>query len=197
MATSHLFSHNELMELGLRSVGRNVRIDRSVRLFGAERMSFGDHVRIDPFCILSAGPAGMRIGRNVHIAAYCSLVGQEKIELDDFAGLSARVSIFSSTDDYSGGALTNPTVPAAFLNVRSAPVVLGRHVIVGAGSVILPGVALGLGASVGALTLIRKNVDEYAIMAGTPAKQIGRRAEVLLEKEAEYLRWERDQEENA
>ncbi|WP_454021112.1 acyltransferase [Azospirillum sp. Marseille-Q6669] len=196
MTSPHLFSRDELMEMGLRSIGRNVRIDRSVRLFGAERMSFGDHVRIDPFCILSAGPDGIRVGRNVHIAAYCSLVGQAKIELEDFAGLSARVSIFSSTDDYSGGALTNPTVPAAFLNVRSAPVFLGRHVIIGAGSVILPGVTIGLGASVGALSLIRKDVDEYAIMAGNPAKQISTRADSLLQREAEYLAWEKAQDDH-
>lgn len=186
----HLFTDQELRDIGFGSVGRNVRIDRSVRIFGAERIVVGDHVRIDPFCILSAGEGGLSIGRNVHIAAHCVLIAKERVELQDFSGISARVAIYTSNDDYSGGWLTGPTVPDAFRNVTNGPVILSKHVIVGAGSVILPGVTIGLAASIGALTLIRKDVPPFAIMGGNPARQIGSRSESILERERAFLQTE-------
>lgn len=190
MSFSHVFTREELLELGLRSVGQDVNIDRSVRIFGTERLSIGDHVRIDPFCIISAGPDGISIGRNVHIAGYCFVGGRGRIEIQDFAGLSSHVSVYSATDDYTGGAMTNPTVAEEFKNVRDAPVVLKRHAIIGASSVILPGVTVGLAAAIGALTMIRKDVADFAIMSGCPAKEVGKRSDSILEREAEFLRQE-------
>lgn len=187
MNPPHLYSEAELRGLGFAHVGRDVRLDRSVRLFGIERISIGDHCRIDSFCILSAGAGGIAIGRNVHVAAYCAMVGRGRIELGDFANLSQRCSIFSSSDDYTGAAMTNPTIPEEFTQVTHAPVRLGRHVIMGCGSVVLPGVTIGIGAAMGALTLIRHDVPDFAIMAGNPARQLRERARTMLELEQAYL----------
>lgn len=187
MSAPHLYSEEELRALGFAHVGRDVRLDRSVRFFGIGRISIGDHSRIDPFCVLSAGPDGIAIGRNVHIAAYCGMVGRARIELGDFAGLSQRCSLFSSSDDYTGAAMTNPTVPEEFTRVEHGAVRLGRHVIIGCGSVVLPGVSIGLGAAVGALSVIRQDVPDFAIMAGNPARKLGERARTMLELELAYL----------
>jgi galactoside O-acetyltransferase len=102
--------------------------------------------------------------------------------------LSQRVSIYSATDDYTGTALTNPTVPREYLNVRTAPVHLGRHVIVGSGSVILPGVWIGEGAAVGALSLVHRDLPEWGIYAGTPARRLRDRSKAMLAAEATLLR---------
>jgi galactoside O-acetyltransferase len=173
--------------MGFARVGRNVRLDRSVRLFGIERIAIGDHTRIDAFCILSAGAGGIAIGRNVHVAAYGAMVGRGPIVLGDFANLSQRCSIFGSSDDYTGSAMTNPTVPEAFTRVEHGPVTLGRHVIMGCGTVVLPGVAIGLGAAIGALSLVRGDVPDFAIMAGIPARRVGERKRDLLALERAYL----------
>jgi acetyltransferase-like isoleucine patch superfamily enzyme len=58
-------------------------------------------------------------------------------------------------------------------------------VIVGAGSVILPGVTIGQGAAVGALTLVRKDVPPFTIVAGPRGEAIGERDRRLLELEQE------------
>ncbi|WP_348638403.1 hypothetical protein [Paraburkholderia sp. D15] len=50
------------------------------------------------------------------------------------------------------------SVLCAYQHVKVAPVHLGRHVIVGSGSVILPGCALGEGVSVGAMSLVTKTL---------------------------------------
>ena len=176
-------SQQQLEALGFRQVGQDVQISDRASIYGAERIAIGDHVRIDDFCILSAGEGGIALGSYVHIAAYCSLIGAARISLDDFAGLSSRVSIYSSSDDYSGESLTNPTIPDRFRNVDTRPVHLGRHVIVGAGTVILPGVTINDGAAVAALSLVKGDCEAFKIYAGSPARRCGLRSENLLKLE--------------
>jgi len=57
------------------------------------------------------------IGNYVHIAVFSFLIGHRNISMDDFLGLSSRVSIYSSSDDYSGKFMTNPMVASEFTNV--------------------------------------------------------------------------------
>lgn len=170
--------------LGLARVGRGVRISDRASIYRADRVSIADHARIDDFCILSAGDGGIDIGSYVHVACYSSLIGREQIVLRDFAGLSGRVSVYSSSEDYSGESLTNPTVPEAYRKPIHGRVLLERHAIVGAGSVILPGVTLGLGVSVGALTLVARDLERFGVYLGVPARKIGTRKQDLLQLEA-------------
>lgn len=109
--------------------------------------------------------------------------------MSDFTGLSSRVALYTSTDDFVDGFLTNPTIPDRFRHVRSGPIKLGRHALIGCGSVVMPNVSLGFGASVGALTLVRAAVGDCEIIAGNPAKRLPtRRSRERLEAlEAEYL----------
>jgi galactoside O-acetyltransferase len=177
-----------LDSLGFRSIGSNVLISERASIYGASRISIGTNVRIDDFCILSAGEGGITIGNNIHIGAAATLIGQGSIGLGDFANLSGRTAVYSSSDDYSGRTLTNPTVPNAYKDIDSRPVSIGRHVIVGSGSVILPGTILGEGCAVGALSLVSGAWEPFTILAGTPAKQHGVRERTLLEVEGRYLR---------
>ncbi|MSQ85028.1 MAG: hypothetical protein EXR77_19505 [Myxococcales bacterium] len=88
----------------------------------------------------------------------------------DFSGLSQGVRIYSGSDDYTGGFLTNPTIPARYLGTQSGVVVLSRHVIIGSNTVILPRVTIGEGSSVGAQALVSKSLEPWGIDAGGPAK---------------------------
>jgi acetyltransferase-like isoleucine patch superfamily enzyme len=130
--------------------------------------------------VISAGAGGVAIGRHVHLAAFCLLAGAERIVLHDYAGLSSRVSIYSSSDDYSGAHMTNPTVPADYTGVQHGPVTLGRHVIVGAGSVVLPGCSLHAGSGIGALSLVRRDCEALGLYSGVPARRIGWRSSAMF-----------------
>lgn len=179
------FSDRELRELGFASIGENVCLSRKASIFGGERISLGAHSRIDDFCVLSAGEGGgIAIGQHVHIGVFCSVIGSALISLCDFSGLSSRVTIYSSSDDYSGAAMTNPTVPIEFTNVEHRAVKIGRHAIIGSGSVILPGAEVGDGVAVGALSLVKGHLAPYRIFAGVPAKPIGERERGFLTLEA-------------
>lgn len=176
-----------LNAMGFASLGRNVLISERASIYGAKQIYIGSNVRIDDFCILSAGEGGIAIGNNIHIAAAATLIGRARIELMDFSNVSGRVSIYSSSDDYSGRAMTNPTVPETYKNVDSRPVSLGKHVIVGCGSVILPGACLAEGCAVGALSLVQGKWPSFTILAGIPARKRGERHRDLLKLEQQFM----------
>jgi acetyltransferase-like isoleucine patch superfamily enzyme len=185
------YTAEELREM-LGSVGENVSLNRSVVLYGAKNIHVGSNVRIDCFCVLSAGSTGIVIGDYVHIAAYTALFGSGgKIQLDSFSGLSSRVSVYTGTEDYMEGFLGNPTIPGKYRKVTSGNVVLKKHALVGTGSVIMPGVTLELGASVGALSFVNRDVPEFSVAVGIPCRIAGRRSRRLLELET-ALRAESD-----
>lgn len=182
-----MLSRSAIEAMGFASLGAEVQISDKATFYGAARIHIGSHVRIDDFCVLSAGIGGIEIGSRIHIAVYTSLIGAGKITLSDFCNLSSRVSIYSSSDDYSGATLTNPTVPDEYKNVHHAPVHLGRHVIVGSGSVILPGITLEDGVAIGALSLVTKNCESFGIYAGNPARRIKDRRRDLLQLESQMI----------
>jgi galactoside O-acetyltransferase len=178
---------DEIKRLGLARVGKNILLSSKASYYNSQNIAIGDYTRIDDFCVLSAGVGGISIGRNVHIAVYSQLIGAGRIILEDFSGLSSRVSIYSSNDDYSGSAMTNPTIPCEFTNVTNAGVTIGRHAIIGSGSVVLPGVTLDEGVAIGALSLVTKNCEAFTIYAGSPLKRLGSRDRNLLEVERAFL----------
>ncbi|RQO57135.1 galactoside O-acetyltransferase [Paucibacter sp. KBW04] len=176
-----------LEKMGFSSIGENVQISDRASFYGVERIALGSNVRIDDFCVLSAGSGGICIGQHVHIAVYSSLIGAGKITLSDFSNISSRVSIYSSSDDHTGKTMTNPTVPAAYTGVSHADVYLGKHVLVFSGSVILPGAVLEEGVVVGALSLVKNHCKAFGIYAGNPAKRIKERQRDLLKLEQKFL----------
>lgn len=182
-----IYTKQQLKNLGFLSVGENVRISTKASLYGVSSISIGDNVRIDDFCVLSAGEGGITIGSHVHIAVFSSLIGAGEITIGDFCNVSSRVAIYSSSDDYSGGYLTNPTINNEFTNVEHAPVTLCKHVILGAGCVILPNVTLADGVALGALTLVNSSLQGWGIYAGQPAKYIKPRSKDLLNLESAFL----------
>lgn len=181
------YSEGELAEIGFKCIGKNVRLSRKASIYNPAAIEVGSNVRIDDFCVLSAGRGGIAIGDYVHIAIYSSIMGDGRVVLESFCNISSRVAIYSSNDDYSGMTLTNPTVPPRYRNVQVGDVYFDKHCIVGACSVILPGVTLEQGVAIGALSLVKNNCTEFGIYAGSPAKKIKDRKKDLLELERSLL----------
>ena len=174
-----------LKEMGFKKLGNNVKISDKAAIYNCDRISIGDNTRIDDFCVISGT---VTLGRNVHIAIFNNVAGGELgVTLDDFSGLAYGCHVFTQSDDYSGKTLTNPTVPAAYKNEAKAAVYIGRHVIVGTSSLVLPGVNLAEGCSVGAMSMVTKSTDPWGIYFGIPAKRIKHRKQDLLELEHAYL----------
>jgi galactoside O-acetyltransferase len=157
-------------------------------MYGREHIRFGRHVRIDAFTVLTASPDGMEIGDFVHIGAHCVVLGSAaRVTFGRGAGLSPRVTLFTATDDFTSGVLVGPCIPSDLRGVRSGAVALADHAVVGCGSVILPGVTLGRGSAVGAMSLVRRDVEALAVV--TNQRVVGHRDRDLLDRlDAELLR---------
>lgn len=184
---STFYEQHELEDFGFCKLGKNVKIKRNACIYFTENVSLGDNVRIDDCSILVASREPVNIGSFVHIANHCCIAGSEGFEMEDFSGLSPGVMIFTGSDDYSGGKLTNPTVAKAYIGGRAGKVILRRHVIIGAGTVILPRVTIETGSSVGSMSLVNRSLPEWSVCFGTPARVLKRRKKDLLDLEKQFL----------
>jgi len=178
------YSPDELTALGLKSYGENVLISRKASLYSPEKMEFGNHVRIDDFCILSGA---IKLASYIHIASHTILIaGNHRIEMEDFSGISSHCSIYAESDDYSGNAMSNAMCPAQCRAPYGNPVLIKRYVIVGAGTTVLPGVCIEEGGAIGAMSLVTKNTPPWSISAGVPCKVIQARTQKILDLEKAF-----------
>ena len=179
----YFYTEEDLRSIGFRKIGKNIKIHSRSSIYGIENITIGDNVRIDDFAII-IGTGLVEIGSYVHIPNFCYIGATYGVTLEDFTTLAPGVMIFTLSDDYLGNKLTNPTVPREYTGGKAGKVTLRRHVIIGAGSVILPGSTVGEGSSVGALSLVNKDLKPWGVYAGIPAKWIKDRKKdmLLLEK---------------
>lgn len=163
------YSQQELNALGLKYCGKGVRLSRNATLYGVEHISIGDHSRVDDFCVLSGA---VTIGRYVHVAVYSALFGGNTgILIEDCATVSSRNCIYSENDDYSGEALSSGA-PLELRKITSGLVRLAPCSILGSGCVVLPGVTLGEGTAVGAMSLVNRDLEPWAIFGGIPCRKL-------------------------
>jgi len=154
-----------------RRCGSNVRIYASAKILSPENIMFGSNIIIDDFVFIGSHRR-LIIGNHVHIASHVSITGGGDVLISDFCGLSSGARLISGTDDFTGGALTGPTIPLEFRDIRRGKIILGAHAVVGANSVVLPDVIIGEGATIGAGSVVRRDLEPWGVYAGVPARQI-------------------------
>lgn len=165
----------------LKRCGKNVIIGKTVRIRYPELVEIGDNVIIDDFTYISTS---LYVEGNVHISAGAKLIGGRKasIVFGQFSTLAPNVVLSAGSDDYLAGVAT-PLVPSEFKgNCAIGEIKIGRHCIVGSGSVVLPNVTFGEGAALGALSLAKNNLSPWELYAGVPAKRIKSRDKMQILK---------------
>lgn len=164
------------------SAGTDVRIDEGCRILRPDLLSVGSNVRIDVGVVIS-GDHPVTLGDFVHLAAGAKIFASGgPVTLGHFSALSSDVKVYTVTDDYGASRLTNPTVPDDLRALVLGGVHVAEHAVIGAGSVVLPGSTLGAGVAVGALSLIGGDIEPGLVMAGWPARPIGRRDVAVLDR---------------
>ena len=181
------YTDKELSKVNFKSLCKNVKIKRNAGLFFTENMIIDDHTRIDDFTIIVASREEVHLGKHVHIGTHVYISGSDGFIAEDFVGISAGTKIFSSSDDYTGQKLTNSTMPRQYIGGPAGRIVLQKHVIIGANCVILPGVTIEVGTSLGAMTLVNKSLPPWGVYIGSPARKLRDRAQKLLALEHEFL----------
>ncbi|MCQ2324811.1 MAG: acyltransferase [Paludibacteraceae bacterium] len=171
------YTKEELSILGLKSYGDNVLISRKVSIYSPQKISVGNNVRIDDYCLLSGE---ITLGNNIHISAYSALYGAMGIEFKNNSGCSARTTIYSAMDDFSGDYLIGPMQPENKTHVTGGKVTIGEYVQLGAHCLVFPNLTIGTGSVVGALSLVTKDIPEWGIYVGIPAKFLRERSKNLV-----------------
>jgi acetyltransferase-like isoleucine patch superfamily enzyme len=170
----------------LKSCGTNVIIGKTVRIRYPELVEIGNNVIIDDFTYISTP---LKLHSNVHISAGCKIIGGKNafVEMFPFSTLAPNVVLSAGSDDYSDGIAT-PMVSLKYkANAKIGKIIINKHCIVGAGSVVLPDVTFHEGATLGALSLANKDLSEYKIYAGTPGRLIKERnKENILNLEKQF-----------
>lgn len=117
-------------------------------------------------------PRHIKIGQDSLLGEKITLDGRRQvkgstsgIEIGDHVDIASEVMIWTSDHD-----LSHPQMVT-----REEKVVIEDYVFIGPRAIILPGVTIGKGAVVAAGSVVTKDVPERAIVAGTPAKEIGHR----------------------
>jgi galactoside O-acetyltransferase len=163
----------------------NVDIGSMAMVCDLENISFGKYNVIDDFVYICLGK-GMKIGNNVHISAFSTITGGEYCTLGDFSTISVGSHILTGSDDFVGWGFGNPTTSMRFRNVKRAPVFIGKFARIGANSIIMPGVTIGVGSTVGANSVVTKDLEPWGVYLGN--KRIKNRdKEGVLKKYDEYL----------
>jgi acetyltransferase-like isoleucine patch superfamily enzyme len=176
---------NQAYKLRFAKVGQDVMIWPKAKIVSPEVISLDNSVIIDDFVFLMGG-AKTTIGSFVHIASFTSITGGGEFVMEDFAGLSSGTRVFTGNEDFLGGFLTGPTVPFPYRVPIRSFVRIGKHAVIGANAVVLPGVVIGEGAIVGANSLVKEDCRPWTVYVGSPVRELrSRPRQRIVELEAQ------------
>jgi len=160
MKNKNFYSEKELLNLKI-SVGKNCQISKKVSFYSKE-IKIGNRCRIDDDVVLKGK---IRLKNNVHIARGCTLSGDELgIIIDDFSALSNYVQIFAASDTYNTLSIPSATLNKEFQNkfsdVIKKKIIIGKCVLVGTMSLLLPGADIGNFSRIGALSIVHRKIKK-------------------------------------
>ena len=164
----------------LRSRWPTAKISSDIQLpgFKHELLELGDAVTICPGNIFAFGDelngfGAVRIGARTWLGQYNNLRAGGG---DILIGADCLISQFCTLVASNHGMDRTQPLKAQPPESHRTGVVLGNDVWLGAGVIITPGVTVATGAVIGANAVVTRNVPEYEIWAGIPAKKIGQRS---------------------
>ncbi|MFA0540175.1 acyltransferase [Vibrio sp. 10N.222.52.B7] len=178
-------SRDEIKKIGFLEVGNNVKISDKAIFYEPKKITIASNSRIDDLCIISGR---VSIGTYCHITPMCLIAGGVPgVVIGDFCTLAYGVKVFSQSDDYSGETMVNSLVSKEFKNEYFKEVIVEDDVIIGTNSIVMPGVTLQVGTSIGANSLVNKNTRPWSVNFGSPSKYIRERSRKLIELKSKFL----------
>ena len=159
-----------LMRTLCRRVGNDLQVGPDVVLRHADTMEFGDCVFIGAQVMIQGRFDGTcKIGNHVWIGPQAYLDARSLV-LEDYVGWGPGAKVLGSV--HTG---VPDDVPIIRTDLIIKPVTVGYGADIGMNAAILPGVHIGAHSIVGAGAVVTRDVPEYAIAAGVPARVIRNR----------------------
>ena len=111
-------------------------------------------------------PWGITVGQDSVIGDHCFLDGRASLKIGNHVSIASQVLIYNSEHD-----INSPDFKA-----REEPVEICDYAFIGPRAIILPGVTIGKGAVIAAGAVVTKDVAQFSIVGGVPAKEINKRS---------------------
>jgi len=179
-----------LYRMILGSMGRKCLVEKNIRFFNPARLMIGDRVFLGEGGLFDVGSGAdkITIGSDSHIARSVTVRTQlGKVEIGEKINIGANSFIYGYGDieigdntlianqvEIIGGDHTfeNVEVPMRFQGRSPSRIVIGEDVWIGTHAIIVGGVTIGKGAVIGAGAVVNRDIPEYAIAAGVPARVV-------------------------
>lgn len=157
------------------SIGERVSIDDDVLLdasgAGEKGISLGDGVIVSRSCVIQGKTGPVMIGNRADIGCNCIFSSVSGIEIGQSTLIAGHCYIGGGR--YRSDRLEIPMMDQGMYS--EGPVILGDDVWLGAGVIVLDGVRIGRGSIVGAGSVVTREIPEYSVAVGVPARVIGTR----------------------
>ena len=155
----------------LAGCGPGVVVEADARIFHPERVWLGAGVYVGHFAVLHGYHAGhLRIGAGSFVGQHVLLHGAGGLDIGDEVGIGAGVKIITSVHRDPGR-----QVPVIRGPLELAPVSIGAGSDIGVNAVVLPGVRIGRGVVVGAGAVVSRDLPDFVVAAGVPARVVRER----------------------
>jgi acetyltransferase-like isoleucine patch superfamily enzyme len=156
---------------------RLIRLPFDVR--NRENIDFGRGLttgfgcRIEAFPLDNSSNKIIKFGQNIEINDYVHIAACEKVIIGNYVLIASKVFISDiNHGNYKNNNQDSPLVKPNDRKLSTSPIVINDNVWIGEGVCILPGVTIGFGSIIGALSIVTKDIPEYSIAVGAPAEVI-------------------------
>ena len=129
------------------------------------RFWLGRRSVIESYCCINNAVGDVTIGDYTRIGIHCTVIGP--VCIGHHVNLAQGITVTALNHNFAD---TNRRIDEQGISTR--PVVIGDDVWIGANAVILPGVTIGRHVVVAAGAVVTKDVPDYCVVAGVPAKVV-------------------------
>lgn len=167
----------------LKHCGRNSSVQWPLQIHGGKYISIGDNFVAAKYLTLYAFDSYretgkkykpvIEIGNNVTVTEFCQISCIERVEIGD--GTLLGRNVFIADNGHGIGKGLEKDIPPVERELTSkGPVIIGKNVWIGRNVTILSGVKIGDGVIIGANSVVTRDIPEYSIAVGCPARIIKR-----------------------
>lgn len=160
----------------VKKFGKGSVLAPGVKLYTPKYVSVGDNSSIMSHCIIETctideNKPNLEIGNNVSIGEYSHITCANKITIGDGV-LTGRFVLITDNSHGNNTKEVAEIAPLAREINSNGPVRIGANVWIGDKVTILPNVTIGKGCIIAANAVVTKDIPEYSVAAGVPAKVI-------------------------
>ena len=165
---------NLIARVKLKSCGKYLNISNKARLVNLKYVEVGDNFIMDEFAEIYCNPINneivpsLVIGDNVHLSKHCCIGCSNKVVLENDVRLAPYCHITDRNHIY-----TDVNKPIWKQAAESpGPVIIGQQTWLGFGVQVMPGVSIGKHCVIAAGSIVTKDIPDYSVAIGSPAKVI-------------------------